>query len=543
MPEAVPLHLVVAHLGDELGPQRLLLERPAAPAVRLREAAIRRVLEQRQHLLGDGGLPARGDGGRADVVDLAVVAIQAEQQRRDPCRLLLPAEADDHAVRGALGLHLHDRAAAAGLDRPVDALRDHSVEAECLQLVQPRERRSRVRGRRGELERPGVPLERLAAPRKGALPDRRSVPQQHVEGDEPRRDLGGQLADAALGGMEPHLHGVEVDRSVPLDHDLAVERRAGRQQVAERLRARGSSAAAAARCATRAAARRPRSRARRGSRPTSARTPSLRRAGSSRTSSASIGGNGTSGSSSSGRSGASATPINLLRSPFHETCRHHRPRCDHARRARRALHVGGSGRRTERSGVDRGVRRVRLPRADRRRGNGLRSRRRSCRRRRRAAWTATSSWPSPPRRRPGPTPASRASTRPGSASSSAPRSAGSRRSPSSTRCSSSAGPTASRRSSSPRPSSTPRAARSRSSSVSPARTSRPSPPVPRARRRSARVRRRSGAGRRTSSSRVAPRPPSSRSSSPASAPCGGSSRRRSTPPSRCARSTRRGPAS
>ena len=37
-----------------------------------------------------------------------------------------------------------------------------------------------------------------------------------------------------LGRVEPHLHGVEVQRSVPRDHDLAVERRPRRQQIAER---------------------------------------------------------------------------------------------------------------------------------------------------------------------------------------------------------------------------------------------------------------------------------------------------------------------
>ena len=34
--------------------------------------------------------------------------------------------------------------------------------------------------------------------------------------------------------MQPHLHRVEVERAVADDHDLAVERRARRQQLAER---------------------------------------------------------------------------------------------------------------------------------------------------------------------------------------------------------------------------------------------------------------------------------------------------------------------
>ena len=49
-----------------------------------------------------------------------------------------------------------------------------------------------------------------------------------------RRDLGRELADAALGRMEAHLHRVEVERAVARDHDLAVERRVRRHQLAER---------------------------------------------------------------------------------------------------------------------------------------------------------------------------------------------------------------------------------------------------------------------------------------------------------------------
>ncbi len=48
VPEAVRLHLVVAHLDHELRPNRRLLELAAAPAVRLREAALGCVLEERR---------------------------------------------------------------------------------------------------------------------------------------------------------------------------------------------------------------------------------------------------------------------------------------------------------------------------------------------------------------------------------------------------------------------------------------------------------------------------------------------------------------
>ena len=40
--------------------------------------------------------------------------------------------------------------------------------------------------------------------------------------------------DAALGGVEPRLHRVEVEHAVARDHDLAVERGVGWEEVAER---------------------------------------------------------------------------------------------------------------------------------------------------------------------------------------------------------------------------------------------------------------------------------------------------------------------
>ena len=66
------------------------------------------------------------------------------------------------------------------------------------------------------------------------LVHRLSLPEQQVECDERRRDLGGQLLHAALGRMQPHLHRVEVELALARDHDLAVERRVGRQQLADR---------------------------------------------------------------------------------------------------------------------------------------------------------------------------------------------------------------------------------------------------------------------------------------------------------------------
>src|SRR5262249_14759352 len=108
VPEAVRLHLVVAHLDDELGTDRRFLELAAAPAVRLREAPLGGVLEQRQHASRDLVVPRRGDRGGADVVNVAVLVIEAEQEGRDAVRSRLPANAHNHAVGALLWLHLDD---------------------------------------------------------------------------------------------------------------------------------------------------------------------------------------------------------------------------------------------------------------------------------------------------------------------------------------------------------------------------------------------------------------------------------------------------
>src|SRR6185503_5550077 len=82
--EPPALHLVVAHLDDDLRPHGRLLELAAAPAVRLREAALGRVLEEGQDDVRDLVVPRGRDCGRADVVEVAVVAPEAEQERGDP---------------------------------------------------------------------------------------------------------------------------------------------------------------------------------------------------------------------------------------------------------------------------------------------------------------------------------------------------------------------------------------------------------------------------------------------------------------------------
>src|SRR5947207_3045084 len=83
--EPLSLNLVVAHLADELWADGRLFQ-PATfgrPAVRLREATLRRVDEKRENASGDLVVLAGGDRGRPHVVDVAVVSVDAEQERRN----------------------------------------------------------------------------------------------------------------------------------------------------------------------------------------------------------------------------------------------------------------------------------------------------------------------------------------------------------------------------------------------------------------------------------------------------------------------------
>src|SRR5207244_7902398 len=78
--EAVPLELVETDLADELRAEARLLELARPPAVRLGEAALGRPLQEGQDLGRDLVVAARADSGRADVAELALVVVEAEQE-------------------------------------------------------------------------------------------------------------------------------------------------------------------------------------------------------------------------------------------------------------------------------------------------------------------------------------------------------------------------------------------------------------------------------------------------------------------------------
>jgi hypothetical protein len=232
--EPVALHLVVAHLCHELGPERGLLEVAGPPAVGLGEAPLRCVLHQRLDELQDLGVLLRAHGRRADVVEFSVLAVEPEEQRREVRRLRLPAHSDDGAVRGLVRLHLCDRLARAGPVGEVEPLRDHAVQPRRLERVEPGARLLEVGGRGRELEALGELLELPAPLRERELVHWLALPEEHVERDELGGDLRRELADPALRGVQPHLHQLEVEHPVARDHDLAVERGVGRQELPER---------------------------------------------------------------------------------------------------------------------------------------------------------------------------------------------------------------------------------------------------------------------------------------------------------------------
>src|SRR5262249_16854657 len=182
---------------DELGADRRLLELSGAPPIGLGEAPLRSVLEQRQDLGGDVVMRPRCDRARADVVEPAVVAVEAEQQRRDLLlALALPAQADANAVGRLLLLDLHDALARAREVRQPELLRHDPVQTHRLEPVEPSTcSRDVARPWRDPkaLER----LDAFAALLQRLLPDRLAVPEQDVEDDQ----FGGNLAREAAASL------------------------------------------------------------------------------------------------------------------------------------------------------------------------------------------------------------------------------------------------------------------------------------------------------------------------------------------------------
>ena len=210
MAEAIALQVVVLHFAHSLDAQRLpgevLARAPAtlpaghaaAPRIGLRPRApgvlLQRVLAQRlelpHELLAHGHRERRG---HADVLQLAAVIVEAEEQRADRVlTCLVPAEASHDAVGGARVLDL-DHRALTGLVRELGRLRDDAVQPRALELLEPFFRDVAVVRHEGEMERRTQPRKFLFQ-QPPALALRRghavaSPGGEEVEGDKARRRL------------------------------------------------------------------------------------------------------------------------------------------------------------------------------------------------------------------------------------------------------------------------------------------------------------------------------------------------------------------
>src|SRR5690606_2698574 len=141
-----------------------------------------------------------------DEGELAVVVVEAEEERADLAAVLVLPEAAPATAAGPPLLDFVHRPLPRPY-RPARALGDDPVEAGGFELVEPTLRRLHVGGGRGQVPRVLEVLAQLRQP-PPAFPERQPAQvlasqRQDVEGDEPGRGLGRQLADARLGRVDP----------------------------------------------------------------------------------------------------------------------------------------------------------------------------------------------------------------------------------------------------------------------------------------------------------------------------------------------------
>ena len=142
----------------------------------------------------------------ADHLQLAVVVVEAQDQRAERALLLAGAPADDDGVDRPHALDLHHPGALAGPVGGVQLLGDHALRA-----LQPRLGLRAVERARREVERLlDQLLEPLAPARERLVEQHLAVLLEQVEGDEPGRRLLGQPSHARLGRVDALLERVEL---------------------------------------------------------------------------------------------------------------------------------------------------------------------------------------------------------------------------------------------------------------------------------------------------------------------------------------------
>ena len=253
---------------------------------------------RRLDLARELGAQLGGHGARdADVVQRAVVVVQAEQERPDAVAVLVHPEARDHAVARALVLHLQHRALARADSRrraacattpskPAPSKRENQSAATS---------RSRVVG--SEVDRRARPSRApVRAWRAVRRTERRAASRRRARGGRTRHTTRGSPPRASAHATRPGAGAAATRRS----RDRARSRRRARRRArsdraaarAAARAARGSSAATASGCATGDRGRRRRGTRCTGTRPTSARRSPRPPAASRASSLASIGSNG-----------------------------------------------------------------------------------------------------------------------------------------------------------------------------------------------------------------------------------------------------------
>src|SRR5262249_11282068 len=197
-------------LDDELGSEAEPLEFAArVPAARVAAAALAGLV--RLQLLDELALllclQARGV---ADRTQLAVLVVEAEDQRTDGPLLLPGTPPADIAADRPHPLHLHHALALARLVARIELLRDHALAG-----VEPRLRLLGRVGQRRQLDRAlallsDELLERGAPLRERLRDQLRAIAGEEVEGAKMRRRLLRQHLHPRLGGVEPVLKQVEL---------------------------------------------------------------------------------------------------------------------------------------------------------------------------------------------------------------------------------------------------------------------------------------------------------------------------------------------
>src|SRR5438105_11873300 len=151
MPETAAGEMIVSHFDDDLRSDWLPFAGSfGTPATRTAGSVARksRPLLQRFKLLRQRAPFARFESrSKPDVMEQAVVIVEAEKQRADHARARRVAKTADHAIGGPNLFHLHHCSPFAGRVRRLELFRDHAVKISA-DFVEPFLRLRQV-GRRG----------------------------------------------------------------------------------------------------------------------------------------------------------------------------------------------------------------------------------------------------------------------------------------------------------------------------------------------------------------------------------------------------------